>query len=257
MLQRSSAFQILGWISFLAGIFGSVLFICKLLLIRKLYYIFPSLRERRNKLISNCKILSPIIKENVNIIGILIRERMRDIVMFDLLICSVEDSPQFCIVLMVGIYDGFNALSLLTLAASIALLFWKFIRIFVNYCRCQDDTVEINDTHLIDNILSTKSSVSTNNNNNNNASEGGSGNSGVISTTDVFETTDMTINAMHTTDSNMNKKKTDDISMINNGENEQQQAIIKMKDDDDSDTSSDDGNAEDNHAHTELQSLKQ
>ena len=82
---------------------------------------------------------------------------MRDIVMFDLLICAIEDCPQFCIVLNVGIYDGFNVISLITLAASIALLFWKIIiRIFVNYCGCQNDVIEI-DHYNNDNIaLSTK-----------------------------------------------------------------------------------------------------
>ena len=55
---------------------------------------------------------------------------MRDIIIFDILIASLEDSPQFAIIIMIGIYDGFSTLSVLTLGMFYCL-FGAFAFLFI------------------------------------------------------------------------------------------------------------------------------
>ena len=72
IINRASIFETLGWVSLIAAVFGTVLFVTKLLLIRKLYALFPKLREERNK-IYQIKSLTEKHKKQLQTIGQSIR----------------------------------------------------------------------------------------------------------------------------------------------------------------------------------------
>ena len=128
---------IFGWIAFLTGVIGMVLFGVKLLLMRKVLYRIGKLKQERAGL--NVKVDEDKIKEIV----LEIRGRNNLILFFDLLCASLEDCPQLCIILMISIYSGFeSATALLDLAVTMLTLFWCPIAILVSYCGCSDDALK-------------------------------------------------------------------------------------------------------------------
>ena len=69
------------------------------------------------------------------------RNRMFDVIMYDLLIGATEDVPQLFLVWATNnILDDITYISLLTFATSITLILWKGLRVILNKSGLMDDT---------------------------------------------------------------------------------------------------------------------
>eukprot|EP01083_Nonionella_stella_P093491 262030_1 len=125
---------IFGWCSLLTGILGLLLFIGKLMLMRKIMH---------NILL--------IKKDHLKHTHSRIRKINSYISCYDLLIAALEDCPQLCIVTMISIYLGFtNTLALIQFSVSLFSFFWTPFGSLAVAIGCCDDAiiVETNGTEM-------------------------------------------------------------------------------------------------------------
>eukprot|EP01083_Nonionella_stella_P183957 666232_1 len=124
---------IFGWCSLLTGILGLLLFIGKLMLMRKIMH---------NILL--------IKKDHLKHTHSRIRKINSYISCYDLLIAALEDCPQLCIVTMISIYLGFtNTLALIQFSVSLFSFFWTpFGSLAVAIGCCDDAIIETGGTEM-------------------------------------------------------------------------------------------------------------
>eukprot|EP01083_Nonionella_stella_P110186 322255_1 len=128
--ESNRVLTLFGWICFLTGIIGVILFYAKFLLMRKLMYKKKRLQEEKKHMTRDH---DEIMDE--------LRKSSTHCAYFDLLNASLEDCPQMTCNLMISLFSGFSIVGLLDLAVTILLLFWSVVAPCVSYCGC-DDPVE-------------------------------------------------------------------------------------------------------------------
>eukprot|EP01083_Nonionella_stella_P003849 11063_1 len=128
--------SVLGWVCFISGIFGVILMYVKLLLMQMALYQITDLRTQKENLCVTKSATDPEIKKKTKEI----RDRNSAILFMDLLTVSLEDCPQVTISFLISLYTGFeNELALLSLAVSLACIFWTPVAVIVNCCGLADD----------------------------------------------------------------------------------------------------------------------
>ncbi len=132
----------LGWISLFIGILGTVAFLSKYMLLKKLSGI--QIKKYRHKL----KETNDVNKRNK--IMQEIRIRKMDISVLSLLNSSIEDIPQTLIVL-IYLRFGFDYISITSLSMSIFSFLLKIQIVLMNKCGCINDVNDrVNDKEQIE-----------------------------------------------------------------------------------------------------------
>ena len=165
-LAKYNSIKTMAWISLICGVIGSLLFVCELMLARKLYSKIPVLREKLrkySKLQSDDIIPNPTFITHYDIIHE-IRIRKVDIDVFAILVACFEDIPQITIVIVVtSILSEWTQFSILSLMLSISSCTMKFLKVMVDLFGCGDDAIDVfgyQDINMSD-AASTTVSIST------------------------------------------------------------------------------------------------
>eukprot|EP01084_Bolivina_argentea_P088094 159045_1 len=131
--------KIFGWVAFLTMIIGFILFVVKLVLMRKILYKIPQIKEQRSSY--NLLNKEQKVKETTQEI----RDRNNLLLFVDLLAVSLEDCPQTTISFLILIgTGGESVIELINLAVSLVTLFWCPVSIFLSCCGCCDDPLDTN-----------------------------------------------------------------------------------------------------------------